>query len=229
MSPENARRYRRAVARLNYMAQDRCDLAVASKLLSQSMAQRCDGDELGVKRVLRYLTRYPRFVTLMEFQKMPATLEIFSDSDWAGNSKTRRSTSGGVVLFGSHVLTHWCKTQASIALSSAEAELNAMVKAASSGLGIHEVIRELKVPCDVVIFTDSVAAKGIVMRRGAGRVKHLSVKQLWLQEAVRDRGLRVCKVPRDCNPADLLTHSCSRQAQEGHLARLCVVRAPHQR
>ena len=45
MSPENARRYRRAVARLNYMAQDRCDLAVASKLLSQSMAQPCDGAE----------------------------------------------------------------------------------------------------------------------------------------------------------------------------------------
>jgi hypothetical protein len=229
MCAEDARKYRRAVARLNYMAQDRCDIAVASKLLSQSMALPKEGDEQGLKRALRYLIKYPRCISVMTFQKMPASLEVFSDSDWAGNTRTRKSTSGGVVMLGSHVLTHWCKTQATIALSSAEAELNAIVKAASSGIGIAEVLKELRAEVKLVIFTDSVAAKGIVMRRGAGRVKHLSVKQLWVQEVVRDRDVGICKVPRDLNPADLMTHACSRQAHESHLSRLSVVRKAHRR
>jgi hypothetical protein len=214
MGAEDARRYRRAVARFNYMAQDRCDIAA---------------DDQAVKRALRYLIRYPRCVSVMGFQKMPETLEIFSDSDWAGNTRTRKSTSGGVVKFGSHVLTHWCKTQATIALSSAEAELNAMVKATSSGIGIAAVLRELRAESRIVIYTDSVAAKGIVMRRGAGRVKHLSVKQLWVQEVVRNRDVCICKVPRDLNPADLLTHACTRQAQDAHLGRLSVEREHHLR
>ena len=97
------------------MAQDRCDIAVASKLMSQSMAQPQEVDEQAVKRALRYLIRYPRCISVMGFQKMPVSLEVFSDSDWAGNTRTRKSTSGGVLMFGSHVLTHWCKTQATIA------------------------------------------------------------------------------------------------------------------
>jgi hypothetical protein len=104
-----------------------------------------------------------------------------------------------------------------------------MVKAASSGIGISEVLKELMAEAKLVIYTDSVAAKGIVMRRGAGRVKHLSVKQLWVQEVVRDRDVYICKVPRDLNPADLLTHSCSRQAHDAHLGRLGVVRSHRRR
>ncbi len=34
------------------------------------------------------------------FQRMPETLVVWSDADFAGRKRTRRSTSGGVVMFG---------------------------------------------------------------------------------------------------------------------------------
>ena len=65
---------------------------------------------------------------------------------------------------------------------------------------------EMGVACDLELLTDSSAAKGIVMRQGAGRVKHLDIKTLWIQER-EDRGdLVVKKILRLLNWSDLLTH-----------------------
>ena len=58
--------------------------------------------------------------------------------------------------------------------------------------------------------TDSSAARGIVMRNGAGKVKHLSVKQLWVQEMESQKRLIVSKIPRETNFVDLFTHHWSR-------------------
>ena len=54
----------------------------------------------------------------------------YSDSDWAGDRRTGKSTSGGVVLLGEHLVKAWSRTQYAITLSSAEAELVALGKLA---------------------------------------------------------------------------------------------------
>ena len=54
----------------------------------------------------------------------------YSDSDWAGDRKTGKSTSGGVVMLGRHLVESWSRTQDAIKLSSAEAELVALGKLA---------------------------------------------------------------------------------------------------
>ena len=46
-------------------------------------------------------------------------LDVYSDTDWAGRARTRKSTSGGIVYHGAHVLKFWSSTQSTIALSSA--------------------------------------------------------------------------------------------------------------
>ena len=55
MNAHAATEYRRAVARVNYMAQDRCDLSSASKAMTQSMSNPRAGYDMLVKRVIRYL------------------------------------------------------------------------------------------------------------------------------------------------------------------------------
>ena len=45
------------------------------------------------------------------------------------------------------------------------------------------------------------------MRQGVGKVRHLHVKQLWIQEAVAAGELVVVKVPRAENCADALTRA----------------------
>ena len=100
----------------------------------------------------------------------------------------------------------WSSTQASIATSSAEAELYAMSEGSSRGLGFKTVLEELGEKMElVVISTDSSAAKSFVATRGLGKMRHLEVKDLWMQELVRKGRLKVAKVRGDQNPADPLT------------------------
>jgi hypothetical protein len=201
--------YRRAAARLNYMSLDRADLSYASKECSRGMAKPTVGDIVRLKRVLRYLKGSPRIVNTFKWQEPDSRLRTYSDSDWAGCAKTRRSTSGGMILRGAHLLAHWSTTQSTVALSSAEAELNALIKAASETLGVMNMLKAMGKDFKVEIFTDSSAANGIVHRLGCGKVKHLEARQLWLQEVVRMKTLQVKKVGRELNISDAMTHHWS--------------------
>ena len=56
----------------------------------------------------------------------------YTDNDWAGCPKTARSTSGGIIMIGHHVIKTYSRQQRVVALSSAEAELYAMVAASAA-------------------------------------------------------------------------------------------------
>ena len=164
LSTTEATVYRRAAARLKYMTLDRADMSFASKESSRGMAKPTKGDVLRLKRTPRYLCGAKRVTNKLEWQGVQSKLRTFSDSDWAGCVKSRRSTSGGAISHGEHLLTHWSSTQTTVALSSAEAELNALVKAISESLGIKNMMSHAGVSLGVEVFTDSSAARGIVHR-----------------------------------------------------------------
>ena len=44
------------------------------------------------------------------------------------------------------------------------------------------------------------------MRQGVGKICHLHIKQLWLQEKVARGDLIITKIPRSANWSDALTH-----------------------
>jgi hypothetical protein len=62
---------------------------------------------------------------------------VAADSDWGGNHKDRKSTSGGVWMLGKHCIKTWSATQGAFALSSAEAELYAMIEAVTRAKGLR--------------------------------------------------------------------------------------------
>ena len=72
----------------------------------------------------------------MLFQQADS-LEVYSDTDWAGCQRTGMSTSGGCVLIGWHVNKFLLAMQGCLALSSGEAEYYGVVRAAGVGLGIQ--------------------------------------------------------------------------------------------
>ena len=92
---------------------------------------------------MRYLRAKPTATYLYEWQEGPEKLDGFTDSDWAGCRLTRRSTSGGAILHGAHLIHHYSKTQAGVALSSGEAELNAALKIGCDIVGIAQCFKEL--------------------------------------------------------------------------------------
>ena len=99
----------------------------------------------------------------------------------------------------------WSSTQASIAQSSGEAEYYALVRAASEALGMQSIMRDLGCSCKIRLLVDSSAAKSIASRTGLGKLRHLEIKFLWLQECVRRGKLVLSKVRGDINLADVFT------------------------
>lgn len=94
-----------------------------------------------------------------------------------------------------------------MALSSCEAELSSTLKGAIEGLDVQRLANAFgDWPC-LELRTDASAARGVIMRQGVGKVRHLHVKQLWMQEAVATGELVVTQVPRAENCADALTHA----------------------
>ena len=67
------------------------------------------------------------------------SIQVYIDSDWASCQSTRRSRSGGVLLYRDCVVSHYCRMQDAVALSSGEAELKSTCKGLAEGLGLQEL------------------------------------------------------------------------------------------
>ena len=205
MNSARARAFRSAAARVNYLAQDRPDLAVASCICAARMAQPMEGDEALLKKIVRYLQGVPMSATRFRWQGPIDTLTVKTDSDWAACRLTRKSKSGGALFVGTHCIGHWCKTQDRIARSSGEAELKSVCKGMAELLGLAFVMEFLRgeIP-KLEHWVDASATIGMVHREGSGQLKHLHVRTLWVQEAVREYKVAVKKIPRTSNCADAL-------------------------
>ena len=70
--------------------------------------------------------------------------------------------------------------------------------------------------------TDSSAAKSFVSRRGLGKMRHLEIRDLWLQKEVRDGLVEVSKIPGDQNPADLMTKVLGIKVIQSRLERMNI-------
>ena len=175
-----ATRFRAVVSRGNDVAADRPDIAFAVKECARQMSGPAVGSWDGVRRLARYLLGKPRLAWWYAYQEAPRTITSHSDSDWAGCVRTRRSTSGGTVCYGQHLLKAWSRTQDTIALSSAEAELYAAVKCSAESIGIQAHYSDSGVTTGVHVFGDASAAVGIVTRYGLGKTRHISTSMLWV-------------------------------------------------
>ena len=115
---------------------------------------------------------------------------VWTDSDHAGCKRTRRCTSGGVLMLGRHFIRSWSSTQASVAISSGEAEYYAMLKGASVALGFTRIAAEAGFALDVELRSDSSAGLGMVNRGVSGKVRHVEVvfcgcRRRWREERWR--------------------------------------------
>ena len=218
---QDATLYRACVARGNFMSQDRSDIQYAVKELSRKMSKPNVGDMAKLKRFGRYLVARPRSIVKLKYQEACQNIEItaFTDTDFAGCRKTRKSTSGGIIMIGKHTLKTWSLTQSVIALSSGEAEYYGMVKGASQAIGFKSMLEDLGIRAytKVVVKTDANAAIGIASRRGMGKVRHIETNQLWLQHKVAQKQVEVVKIRGEDNPADSLTKYLNHNGINKHM------------
>ena len=120
---------------------------------------------------------------------------------------------------GRHCIKFWSKTQANIVLSTAEAELVAIVKGACEAKGVTSVIKDMtgKEAGKVGIYTDASAAIGIVQRQGVGKLRHIDVGMLWIQQNQKSGEVSVDKVDGRYNPADMFTKHVPAEVMWRHM------------
>ena len=119
-------------------------------------------------------------------------------------------------------------TERIIARSSAEAELYAPPLGASESKGIASLLKDLGYEMKSVLATNAKAAEHILHRQGFGRVKHLGVAYLWMQDEVGSKRLRVRRVKSEENVAGHQSSDCETLPHTGlrqHGRRKCLVQA----
>ena len=200
LSHQRQRPYRGVAARANYLSADRPDLQHAAKEVCRWMSTPTETALTALKRVGRYLEGHNRMVYRYDFQEA-TQIDCYSDTDWAGCPRTRRSTSGGCLMLGRHLIKSWSTTQAPISLSSGEAEFYGVVKA----VGYQAMMEDLGLKMAVRVWTDSTATMGICGRRGLGKLRHIDTQCLWIQQKVRRKEIELRKILGEMNPADLFT------------------------
>ena len=225
---EEVTRYGSLAATGNFLALDRVDVQYAVKEIARKMSNPEAADWEKLKRLALYLKGRPRavvefdFVAAEEYDALLEELDVFTDSDWAGCRRTRRSTTGGVATWAGMLVKSWSTTQALIALSSGEAELYAMVKASAEGLGLQSLLNDIGYKVRVRVKADASAALGVVERKGLGRLRHVHTNFLWVQSRAADKSIKFEKEKGCDNPADSLTKNVPRELLEKICQRLRV-------
>ena len=116
-----------------------------------------------------------------------------------------------------------CRAQATIALSSCEAELYAANSTMVECIYLHQLAQFLMgSDLDVRqrLFLDSSSAKFVVQRSGVGKLKNVEIKHMFLQQLLRQGIFTIHKIPTRVNPADLNTKKLSVERRK-LLSNLC--------
>ena len=109
-------------------------------------------------------------------------------------------------MIGSHLIKSWSSIQPSITMPSGEAEMVGVTKAAAAvALGFRSLMADLGLDWPVRVWTDSPFSIGMCSREGLGKVRHLDVQIMWIQQRVRNHDIDLYKVLGEESPADLMT------------------------
>eukprot|EP00971_Amphidinium_carterae_P328955 6461117-Amphidinium_carterae.2 len=202
--------YRRVVSIARYLRQYRPDIGFAVKCLSHGLQAPTETEWAMLKRLCRYLAGSVNHGVILPglagSSDEVAYLEAWSDSDWAADRVTRKSTSSCILMYRGALIFDSSKQQSLIAQSSGEAEVYAAASSVSSALLIEGVLRWLGLPVKgIKLKVDSTTCKAVISRLGVGAIRHLAVKVLWLQALHKQKMVEVEKTPGEENIADLGT------------------------
>ena len=146
----------------------------------------------------------------MAFRSTTKSLTLFPDAAFAPESS--RSHTGWMITWGPNPIAWRSSRQSTIALSTAEAELSAILEGAIALLGIESLLVDLAEEIeDKKVGSDSVSALTISAGNGSWRTRHLRLKSAWLQEMIAGGAMEGYHVPGLVQPAGLLAKALAGQ------------------
>jgi len=152
--------FREAIGSLMHLAiHTRPDLLPAVSFCSRFMSKAQAGHSSAVKRIFRYLNGTAKLGLTLGKLAPDLTVIGYSDADNAGDLSYRKSTTGYVFQMCGSTISFSCKKQATVALSTTEAEYIALAATVQQAIWIRELLNSLnlKLPQSIIIFEDNQA------------------------------------------------------------------------
>ncbi|GJV73293.1 putative ribonuclease H-like domain-containing protein, partial [Tanacetum coccineum] len=137
----------------------------------------------------------------------PFDLEAFFDSDYAGASLDRKSTTGGCQFLGKRLISWQCKKQTIIANSTIEAEYVAAANCYGQVLWIQNQMLDYGFNfMNTKIYIDNESTICIVKNPVFhSKTKHIEIRHHFIRDSYEKKLIQVIKIHTDQNVADLLT------------------------
>ena len=170
-----------------------------------------------LKRIFRYLKGTANYGVTYSSE---GNIELmgYSDSDWGQDPDSRRSVTGYVFILAGAAVSWSSKAQPSVALSTFEAETQALTEAIKEAIYLRRLLRFIGLVQRQAtpIYVDNQAAVGCALHGNPNhrKVKHMDLRYKFNHEAVEAKEVVVHHVPTENNLADLFTKPLPRDRFE---------------
>jgi hypothetical protein len=209
--------YNQLIGSLLWVAQcTRPDVSFAVNRLSQFLKDPSDSHWTAAVWILRYLA-----ATKDLRLRLGGSLVFngFSDANWAEDREDRRSTSAYTYRLGDGSISWKSRKQATVSLSSTEAEYKALLDSCKEGLWFRNVLTELSLrPKQAIpLHVDNEGAEALANNpEHHSRTKHIDARYHFVRECVKDSKIKILHVSTHDMLADMLTKPLPRLLLEKH-------------
>jgi hypothetical protein len=218
----NLEEYRSIVGKLMYyMTKIAPEICNATRELASHLSNPGEEHWKALERCVGYVISKPH--EGLTFRK-PRELRSISDcdSDYAKCEIDRKSVSGRVNTLGG-MTTNWTsKKQATVSLSSTEAEYQALSECAQEAMFTQNLIEELTGKRETaIIYEDNLGAIYLVKNQQvSARTKHIDVRHHYLRDLQDEKRLEVRFKRSEDNSADIMTKNTPKELHEKHTANI---------
>ncbi|XP_053691192.1 uncharacterized protein LOC128739719 [Sabethes cyaneus] len=199
--------YRSLVGALLYVSVcARPDIAASATILGRKVSCPTEADWVAAKRVVRYLLGTKHWN--LSYGDPNENLLGYSDADWAGDIKTRKSTSGYVFKHAGGAVSWASRKQSSVTLSSMESEYMALSEASQELVWLLSLFEDFgeKQKGAVKIFEDNQSCIHFVSsERVNRRSKHIETRESYVKELCSDKVMELHYCSTEDMAADMLT------------------------
>ncbi|GJZ41183.1 putative ribonuclease H-like domain-containing protein, partial [Tanacetum coccineum] len=198
--------YRSMIGSLMYLTASRPDIMFAVCACVRFQVTPKASHLHAVKRIFKYLKHQPK-LGLWYPRDSPFKLEAFSDSDYAGASLDRKSTTGGCQFLGRRLISWQCKKQTIMANSTTKAEYVVAAHCCGQVLWIQNQLMDYDfnfMNTKIHIGNESTicVVKNTVYH---SRTKHIEIRHHFIKDCYEKRLIDVLKIHTNSNVSDLLT------------------------
>ncbi|GJY12595.1 putative ribonuclease H-like domain-containing protein [Tanacetum coccineum] len=197
--------YRSMIGSLMYLTASRPDIMFAVCACARFQVTPKTSHFNAVKRIFRYLKGQPK-LGLWYPRDSPFDLEAFSDSDYAGASLDRKSTTGGCQFLGKRLISWQCKKQTIVANSTTEAEYVAAANCCGQVLWIQNQMLDYGFNfMNTKIYIDNESTICVVKNPVShSKTKHIEIRHHFIRDSYEKKLIQVIKIHIDKNVVDLL-------------------------